>query len=329
MTNAPVISQCYLLAEKKCLARSGVMRIVYNAEAEAPGLFLVDGNGRMVPDPSPPQEPRIGQWVTPYMEVERIFNVLRWKYLKALAQSKTMCEAPLAAISAEWNNAFQALSGKTVYQGPTKKKIPNDEFWRGLGITLEDRKLLRFSEEVADLTFITKFIKVTESAQATSAYSELIAIKPGFHEVWIHSDFPNDHIRKKNKKALEKARKDPRSCVFAVIRNMVEDLVDLGETFPLNFTNTNNYCWYAACNVTEGPFVQRRNTGVAFFPALLKAGQAKTQEKRQRLLEREFRVLDFRRRLQQDNSKQCLIGLIEEAESEGFLGYPHANNIVP
>jgi hypothetical protein len=66
-------------------------------------------------DPSVPQ--MLKYLVIPEMEVERIFNNMRYKYLKAIDLAGF--ENPDKYISADYNKAFQALAGKTVYQGNT------------------------------------------------------------------------------------------------------------------------------------------------------------------------------------------------------------------
>jgi hypothetical protein len=60
------------------------------------------------------------------MEIERIFNNVRYKYLQAVFLSNF--ENPQEYFSSQYNRAFQALSGIIVYQGNCAQRKPNESF---------------------------------------------------------------------------------------------------------------------------------------------------------------------------------------------------------
>ena len=73
----------------------------------------------------------INDLVTPEMEIERIFNNLRYKYLKSIYLSEL--NNPQKYINAKYNNTFQSLAGINIYQGPIKIRKDNDDFWKEAG----------------------------------------------------------------------------------------------------------------------------------------------------------------------------------------------------
>ena len=59
--------------------------------------------------------------ITPEMEIERIFNCLRYKYLNAIFISEI--KNPQTCLSCTHNKAFQSLAGLKVYQGnPSQRR---------------------------------------------------------------------------------------------------------------------------------------------------------------------------------------------------------------
>ena len=119
--------------------------------------------------------------VLPEMEVERIFNNLRYKYLNSIYLSGL--ENPSELISARYNKAFQALAGIKVYQGGAKVRKDNDDFWKEAGFKEIARNENDFSRERNDLRFILAYPRSLKPGNFNRFYAELIAIKPGFHEI--------------------------------------------------------------------------------------------------------------------------------------------------
>lgn len=65
------------------------------------------------------------------MEVERIFNNLRYKYLNSIYLSGFLNPSEFID-SKYYNKAFQALAGLNVRQGRAKIKRDNDYFCRNI-----------------------------------------------------------------------------------------------------------------------------------------------------------------------------------------------------
>lgn len=218
--------------------------------------------------------------VTPEMEVERIFNNLRQKYLESIYSSKL--ENPNEFISANYNNAFQSLAGLNVYQGSIKVRKDNDDFWKEPGFKDPSETGISFKTERNELKFILDYIRKQETGDYNTIYSELIAIKPGFHELYIHPDyFGNTKIAKED---------EPRPTIFRLLRSG-ENLKDLKlklKKLPDDIKN-NNYFTYASCNVTEGPFVTKKKLDTSYFDEIRKI-KSKEQIKD---LESKFYILDY------------------------------------
>lgn len=230
------------------------------------------------------KDPSVNQmlkyFVLPEMEVERIFNTLRYKYLQAIYDSKLT--PPSEFISYLYNNAFQALAGITVYQGNTKKRKPNYSFWKDAGFKKSVQESFKGDKEKEELSFILSFIKHAND-HYFSTYKELIGIKPGVHEVWIHADYFED-IPKKNKPKKNK----PRDQIFKMLRGKGGSPKLSLKKMPPEI-NKNNYFSYASCNVTEGPFVFRKNIDVSYFDEIRKIRSKNDLGK----LQKNFHVLDY------------------------------------
>jgi hypothetical protein len=100
-------------------------------------------------------------------------------------------------------------------------------------------------------------------------YAELIAIKPGFHEIWVHGNFFEEEF-KENLHDNEGNRAKNR--VLNMLRNKTPlRASDIGLTkFPSYQINKKLYISYASCAFTEGPFVRRRNDSISYFDEIRK-----------------------------------------------------------
>ena len=105
----------------------------------------------------PTVEQMINYLVTPEMEIERIFNNLRYKYLKSIYLSEL--NNPQKYINAKYNNTFQSLAGINIYQGPIKIRKDNDDFWKEAGFKEPSKTCVNFETEKNKLEFILKYIK--------------------------------------------------------------------------------------------------------------------------------------------------------------------------
>lgn len=240
--------------------------------------------------------------VTPEMEVERIFNSLRFKYLRAVHLSKV--SNPKRYLHYSFNKAFQSIAGLKVYQGNPPVRKANDDFWREAGFTAEAKEL-DWQKEQEELKRVLTLLKMISRKSLSRVYAELIAIKPGFHELYLHRDyFHADAVP---------TGISPRDQVFRMLRNK-EELSSLAlDKFPPEM-NKRNYFGYAPCNVTEGPFVFRKSLDVSYFDEL-----RRIRTKRQiRTLKDNFHILDYYRH---DLSTQDKLEKFLEL-AEPFCRYP-------
>ncbi len=230
--------------------------------------------------------------VLPEMEVERVFNNLRYKYLKAIYLSGF--NKPIELINAKYNKAFQSMAGLQIYQGNTKSRKSNDYFWKSAGFKSVARKEINWEEDRKSLGFILSFIKAVKSNDIDKTYAELIAIKPGFHEICIHEDYFNEEVKNDG---------TSRSKAFMLLRGHKEKL--RLHKMPAEI-NRKSYLSYAPCNVTEGPFVFRKKLDTSYFNEICKTDN----RKKKRELLKQFHTLFYN----SISSRKQLKMLIEKAE---------------
>lgn len=240
--------------------------------------------------------------VTPEMEVERIFNTIRFRYLKAVRLSSFT--NPKKYLHYRFNKAFQALAGLKVYQGNASVRKDNDTFWQEAGFTADAREQ-NWQKDRDELESVLKLLKVVTPKPVTRAYAELLAIKPGFHELFLHGDYFDAHTIPTGT--------SPRDQVFRMLRNKVELSSLTLDEFPKEI-NKRAYFGYAPCNVTEGPFVFRKSLDVSYFDEI-----RRIRTKRQiRTLKDKFHILDYYRH---DLSTQDKLERFLEL-AEPFCRYP-------
>jgi hypothetical protein len=227
-------------------------------------------------DPSVPQV--LNYFILPEMEVERIFNNLRYKYLKAIQLSEFV--NPNKFISADYNKAFQALADINVYQGNTGNRKRNDSFWKDKGFSETAKNNMDTDVEKKELSFILSYFRKIKVTNFNNVYAELIAIKPGFHELFIHENYFDETAIPKGEEI--------RSRVFRLLRGIGEiSEIELKELPPE--INKKSYFTYASCNITEGPFVFRKRISVSYFDEISKIKTKDDLEK----LDEKFHYLDY------------------------------------
>ena len=92
----------------------------------------------------------------------------------------------------------------------------------------------------------------------------MIAIKPGFHELYIHSDYfdketiPTDDTIRSEVFRLLRCFSDLRTSEINKLDKMPPEI------------NKKNYLTYASCNITEGPFVFRKSIETSYFDEIRK-----------------------------------------------------------
>jgi len=217
--------------------------------------------------------------ITPEMEIERIFNNLRYKYLECIHRSGL--ESPQKFINANYNKAFQSLTGINVYQGRSENRKDNDDYWREAGFKNPSEIGISFDRERKDLKFILDYIRNFHKDDFNRIYRELIAIKPGFHELWLHNDF-YDSIPTGDK---------PRPQILRQLR-LKNDYNGINNKnmhrLPRDI-NSQSYLTYASCNITEGPFVFRKNINISYYNEIRKIKSRSELNK----LKECFNILDY------------------------------------
>ncbi|EKF84778.1 hypothetical protein [Methanobacterium formicicum] len=247
--------------------------------------------------------------ITPEMEIERIFNNIRYKYLECIYHSGL--ESPQKFINADYNNAFQSLTGIKVYQGSTKNRKHNDDYWREAGFQKPSDMGITFDPERKDLQFILDYIRNFHQDDFNRIYRELIAIKPGFHELLLHEDFydsipADDKARSQILRQL-RLKNNPDSGNDKKMSRLPRDI------------NSQSYLTYASCNITEGPFVFRKCIKTSYYNEIRKINSRHELNK----LNESFNILDYC-----DGSIRSLDDLkriLDDAER--FKGFNHLRYI--
>ena len=242
--------------------------------------------------------------VDPEMEIERIFNNLRYRYLTLIKLSGFT--NPSKLISSKYNKSYLALTEHTVYQGPIKKRVDNDQFWKQAGFTQNAKDRVDFYYLKEQFSFILRYFRHQLADELNRIYPELIAIKPGFHELFVHETFFNE----------KQSGQKPRAKVFRSLRGLA-DLSTLHlEKMPRDI-NKNNYFSYGSCHVTEGPFVFRKDISTSYFKEIRKIKSRNDIEK----LENNFVILRY------DNGSKNVLNTVSKLEktlndAKFFLKFP-------
>lgn len=245
----------------------------------------------------------------PLSRVEFVLNRLRWKYLRAIALSPALRSEPAKALSSEFNTAFQSLVGVEVDLEVGPPVAPHECFWMRRGFDPRAKHELGWEQDRRHLTDAIEDLLLQSEHKGTANYAEFIAMKPGFHEAWLHDNFPFD---------VTESLKTPRGRVFATLRGNSIGLMDRDGLYTEDLHNPDAYLGYAACAITQGPFVRRKTSDVSYFRELCRAGQISDVSNRRAFLVESFEVLDSWQRLHDENNARALDRLIGEAESFVF-----------
>lgn len=277
-------------------------------------LSGIGGTYLRLKDQSVPQ--MLKYLVTPEMEVERIFNSLRYKYLESLKDGKMR---PECYVSSTCNDLLKSIFKlpfrgirKNEKKGHWKKILSKNSFPIEYGIDIED--------ESEELRFIISYMrniafnKNTKEEEQIRLYSELIAIKPGFHEVFIDMLYKPDPEKNHCGTYRREYSEDQRNNVLRILHNIRK-----GQPQPPFYTSKMNaqikvpsYITFAACAITEGPFVFRKNMSVRYFDDIKSI--KKTGDKS--LFGNKFHILDYYGEKEKGNlaSKKKLKELLYRAE---------------
>jgi len=241
----------------------------------------------------------------PIDRVELILNRLRLNYLRAIALSPALRVNPAKALSVEYNSAFQSLVGVQVDLDEDRLVQPHETFWMRRGFDPRAKHDLGWEQDRRHLTEAIDDLFLQSQHKGTADYAECIAMKPGFHEAWLHDNFPFD---------VTESLKTPRGRVFATLRGNDIGLMDRDGLYTEDLHDSAIYLAYAPCAITQGPFVRRKHSEVSYFTELCRAGGFTNVSDRHALLTQSFHVLDSWQRLHDENNEAALTRLIEEAE---------------
>ena len=248
--------------------------------------------------------------IKPEMEVERIFNKIRFKYLQSILLSNF--KEPYRLINANFNKAFQSFAGIKIYQGNVSNRKGNDWFWEDAGFTRRAKEKIDFMKEFKELDLIISYLRSLNKINFNKIYAELIAIKPGFHELFIHDNYfdHNDNFRTN----INDNDKD-RDKVFKLLRGYGKiENINLKNLKPSEI-NRMKYFSYAPCNITEGPFVFRKNLTVSYLNEIKRIKEKKDLYK----IEENFHIYDyFRKKPSSLNDLKIIL-----SETEKFKYYLH------
>lgn len=249
----------------------------------------------------------LGYLVLPEVEVERIFNSLRFKYLSVLLKTDSRYK-PYEYITSDCNDFFKALIGR-VPRGTAKRSKSGK-----IASILSDNCVpkgthIRYDKEYTDLAFILKYLLNCSPRKKSAVYRELISIKPGFHEVFMDKVHQFEH----RVDLQDSKKKDRRSSVLRMIHRLPDKQK---ENWPdiAHEINARTYITYATCNITEGPFIYRRFLDQSYFTALHRMPKGATVSN----FNRDFAFLDYKRCIP---SKVALTNLLCTAST--FLVYPN------
>ena len=221
--------------------------------------------------------------------VELHLNRLRWLYLRAIALSPRLRDAPAQALSVPFNGAFLSLAG--VDQTPA---------WQHVGFAPEARYGLDWGGVRRDLA--AALAVLSQQPNTTAIQAEVLALKPGFHEAWVHEEFPWD---------VQEGPETLRGRVFAVLRGSPLARLEVGDD-PRTLADAQAFLRYAPCAVTEGPLVRRRGPAVSYLTVLSRVGTLPSRDLRRTLLQESFHVLDARHHLLQENHAPTLARIIQD-----------------
>jgi hypothetical protein len=199
-------------------------------------------------------------FVSPFMEVERIFNSIRFKYLSAILKGRRDSKN---YISSEFNSLFKSLAGLPLRNDP--KGIRARKLALAEGFSMDEIPMIDLRNEKCELKIILKYLFDVFSGDLPGLYRELIAIKPGFHEIWADDNWTEDgHVEG----LKDSPYKDRRTQVLKEIHGLIDPAPHLDLTNITYEISIPAFMTYAPCNVTEGPFMYRKRNDVSCYQTL-------------------------------------------------------------
>ena len=155
----------------------------------------------------------------------------------------------------------------------------NADIFKEVGFKSPEETGVSFDDEINKFNFIVRFLRKYYQNDLPKVYTELIAIKPGIHELPIHGNYfdlskkHQDAVHKNKINEMSEDKKvEYREEVFALLANegnLENSPVQNLNKFPGEI-NVNSYFTYASCNITEGPFVSRKIKNISYFDEIRK-----------------------------------------------------------
>jgi hypothetical protein len=200
--------------------------------------------------------------VNPYQEAERIFNAIRFKYLSAILKGR---REPQEYISSEFNSLFKSLAGFSLRNDPGGIRARKLAFAEGF--SMDEIPMIDLRNEKCELKIILKYLFDVFSRDLPGLYRELIAIKPGFHEIWA-----DDNWLDEGEGHIEGLRDSPyhdrRTLVLKEIHGLIDPAPHLDLRNVIYEISIPAFMTYAPCNVTEGPFMYKKRNDVSCYQLL-------------------------------------------------------------
>lgn len=210
-------------------------------------------------DPSVPQ--MLQFLVTPEMEVERIFNCIRYKYLDSLRHG---VKAPGDYITAECNELFKAL-GRFPFRGIKKEDLrkKHRQILRKHGFPTG--QMMDLQKEQKEIKFIIQYMRDicfnsgAKRENKVALYKELIAIKPGAHEIFMDLNNDSEHWDSQESGPISKFN------VLKMLHNVSKKKIEIDISKVNSDIKYPSYLTYSTCYITEGPFIFRKSIKNNYF----------------------------------------------------------------
>ena len=240
-----------------------------------------------------------------YAQVEVALNLLRLTYLQAIGRSGALRNTPAQAASHQCNEAFVVLCGIEGDRSQVAGSQQVEAYLSSIGFDPRLRNLLDWERGKDALNRGLQALRRMPEAPAR-ILAELYSIKPGFHEVWLHDDYPDD---------VRENPDHPVGRILGVIRGRQSQVLHPSHAEFERLTDLGFFLRHAACALTEGPMVRRRPGVDSYFDILQGIGPERSVSIRRRRIEEGFHVLDTWQHLQDHNSETGLWDLIDTASA--------------
>lgn len=248
-------------------------------------------------DPSVPTV--LSRLVTGEMELERVLNVYRYKYVKALASISQKRDWIAPRLSSLHNDLFTALIGGH-FRGDKGGARRRDTLVQN-GFEPKDLPV-NFEHEHMELRRAIDLLKL-EAAQLNRMddfYREIIAVKPGFHERWFE---PKSHMFANEKILLDSRMKEQQSGKTGANLRRTRVLLELHgrpqvATLDVKTVSSElaHYHQYSQCHATEGPCFMRRSASIQLrFLLPHAAGADEAGKNGHQVLSDNCHVFDYRK----------------------------------